>query len=264
MRKSTRFSPEIRSRATEHGDRRQDRQGDHLLAVVEDAVKLAVDEFLGRELGHQQQIERSRVALAGERGHALGVDQDQAQDRQADRNQAQRRTERVFELLAQIEEQPHAQGEEQDVAALDDQRLGPVGSRHELAPEDRVGPGVAIGLGFRPDPAVGPPGNMQPGGRPRLAVAAVRCAGRRRRDRNRLGTIGNGNPGLTRQRPMPPNPRATGSSAVSSPISTSVSTTSTSPSSRSSRGSLVPGFHFRSFHVPKATSAAAKVSRQPM
>ena len=76
------------------------------LVLYKDAVELAVDEFLGRELRHQEQIERPGVALAGERGHALGIDQDQAQDRQADRNQAQRRTQRVFELLAQIEKQP--------------------------------------------------------------------------------------------------------------------------------------------------------------
>ncbi len=54
------------------------------------------------------------------------------------------RAQRVFELSAQVEEQADAQGEEQNVTSLDDQRLGSVGPGHELTPEDRVGPGVAI------------------------------------------------------------------------------------------------------------------------
>ena len=72
-------------------DRRQDGQGDHLLAVVEDAVELAVDEFLGAELRDQEEVEGPRVALAGEGGDALGVDQDQAEDRQTDGDQHQAR-----------------------------------------------------------------------------------------------------------------------------------------------------------------------------
>ena len=71
---------------TTEPERPQDRQRDHLFRVVEHAVKLAVDELLGRQLGDEQQVERAGVAFAGKRGHALGVDQDQAQDAERDRD----------------------------------------------------------------------------------------------------------------------------------------------------------------------------------
>ena len=42
----------------------QHRQNDHLLGVVKNAAELAVDDFLRRKIGHQQQVERPDVALA--------------------------------------------------------------------------------------------------------------------------------------------------------------------------------------------------------
>ncbi len=197
-------------------------------------------------------------------GDPLGVDQDQAEDRQSDRDQAQGRTKRVFHFLTEVEKEPHAQDKEQHVAPLDDQGLGPVGACHELAPEDRVGPGMAIRFGSRPLPAVGAPGDMEARGRTRLAIGTRTARGccrdgdvrawDGRRPRHLIGRSPPSWRDPLRQL-LPPIPRQ---------LQTVSSTASTSPSSRSSRGSFRPGFHLRSMNVPNATSAAAKVSRTLM
>ena len=97
-------SPEIVP-VDDQPERPEDRQGDHLLAVVEDPVELAVDELLGGQLGDEQQVERAGVALAGEGGHPLGVDQDQAQDAEEDRDHGEHRAERVLHPLRQVVEE---------------------------------------------------------------------------------------------------------------------------------------------------------------
>ena len=118
----------------------------------------------GRKLGDQQQVEapvsrslvsavtpwalmRTRLRIA----RPTGIRQARAQ--------------RVFQPLAQAEEEAGAQGEEEDVAGLDDQRLGAVGAGLQLAPEDRVGPGLAIGPGGGRHAAMRPAGDVQPGRR---------------------------------------------------------------------------------------------------
>ena len=67
------------------------------------------------------------------------------------------------------EEKAHSQRKEQDVAPLDDQRLGSVSTGHQLSPEDRVGPRLAIMLRGSGDPTVRAPGHVQPGCRRFLA-----------------------------------------------------------------------------------------------
>ena len=104
---------------------------------------------------------RAGVALAGQGRDALGVDQHQAQNRQPDGDQAELRGQRVLHALRQGEEEARPQGEEKNITSLDDQRLGAVGAGHQLAPEDGVGPGPAVGTWGRGHPPVRPPRDVQ-------------------------------------------------------------------------------------------------------
>ena len=182
---------------------------------------------------------------------------------EADRDHDQAGLQRVLHPCGRAGRTRHAQGEEQDVASLDDQRLGAVGAGHQLAPEDRVGPGLAVRLAAASDPPVGPPGDVQARRRPGSpAVLRARWRGRRRR---RPGLSGKRRrrvsgrpprpspPGRRRPapRPIPPRPRPR-------PVSRSPRPRP----SRSSRGSFRPGVPLRGASCPEGHQQRANVRRQ--
>src|SRR5271157_2862399 len=151
-------------------NRAEEWQCDHLLAVVEDAKELAEDEVARGKFGDQKQVERTGVALARQCRHALGIDQDQTEDGQADGDQAQHAAQGVFHAPGQVEEEPGAEGKQENVTSFDNQRLGSVGPGHELTPKDRVGPGPAVGPRRGGHAPVSPARDMQTRGRARRFI----------------------------------------------------------------------------------------------
>ena len=124
------------------------RQQHHFLGVVKHAAELAEHELLGRQVGHQEHVERPAVAFGGQRSDRLGIDQHQAQhpqrhEHQGTGGQGQRFAGQHF--IQRIARQP----DECQIAEADDQHAAAVGPGTNLAPQDRVVPHLADFAGGR-------------------------------------------------------------------------------------------------------------------
>ncbi len=120
----------------------QNRQEHHFLGVVEHPTELPVDDLLRRKIGHQEQIHRSPVTLAGKRSDRLGVDQEQTQQKQ--RHQGQRPP-GALDRLARLDHptQPTGRhGEQDEIHEANQQHLAPIGPGADLTPDDGVVPDV--------------------------------------------------------------------------------------------------------------------------
>ena len=164
----------------------EDRQGDHLLGVVQDAVELAVDELARRQLGDEQEVERAGVALARHGGDPLGVHQDEAENAQGDRDHRQHRRQRRLHPGPDPVERRDADPENQQVGTFDNHRLGAVTARHQLSPEDRVRPGTPVRLWPARDPSMSAAGNVEAR---RVVRVAVRVRGGVRFRRHRRAVV---------------------------------------------------------------------------
>ncbi len=116
------------------------RKQDHLFGVVEHAQELAIHELLGREVRDQQQVERVRIAFAGDAGYGLGIDQQQAEHKQRHQTHGCVLARKSKRPGTHVAERVGHKSEEQQECQSNREYFPTISPSADFAPQNRIGP----------------------------------------------------------------------------------------------------------------------------